>query len=95
MPLKRCTPGNWPRTKPTMRANRCVSFSGTTLENHQRHLAIKQAYEQRIGAEKPIDLNTQKAFEPLLDQRQLDNAMIEFAMTMIRTNGRCRGKAMR
>jgi hypothetical protein len=53
-------------------------LSGTTLAAHEEHLAIKQAYEQRIGAEKPTTFNMRKAFEPSLDQAQMDNAMAEF-----------------
>ncbi|MEB0020111.1 DUF2235 domain-containing protein, partial [Pseudomonas sp. MH9.2] len=40
--------------------------------------ALKQGYEQRVGAAQPIDFNTHKAFEPTLDQRQMDRAMTEF-----------------
>ncbi|MEB0086338.1 DUF2235 domain-containing protein [Pseudomonas sp. 10B1] len=53
-------------------------LSGTTLATHEEHLAIKLAYEQRIGAEKPTTFNMRKAFEPSLDQAQMDNAMDEF-----------------
>ncbi|MEB0222260.1 DUF2235 domain-containing protein, partial [Pseudomonas sp. AB12(2023)] len=52
-------------------------LSGTTLATHEEHLAIKLAYEQRIGAEKPTTFNMRKAFEPSLDQAQMDNAMDE------------------
>ncbi|MGS0739630.1 T6SS phospholipase effector Tle1-like catalytic domain-containing protein [Pseudomonas sp. GG8] len=53
-------------------------LSGSTLATHQEYRALKQGYEQRVGAAQPIDFNTHKAFEPTLDQRQMDRAMIEF-----------------
>jgi len=53
-------------------------LSGTALETHEEHLAIKQSYEQRVGATHPMALNTKKAFEPMLDQHQLEKAMREF-----------------
>ncbi|MEE3509756.1 hypothetical protein QN399_26650, partial [Pseudomonas sp. 10C3] len=52
-------------------------LSGTSLATHQEYRALKQGYEQRVGAERPIDFNTHKAFEPTLDQRQMDRAMTE------------------
>ncbi|WP_426143732.1 T6SS phospholipase effector Tle1-like catalytic domain-containing protein [Pseudomonas sp. DWP3-1-2] len=45
---------------------------------HDEHLAIKQAYEQRTGARQPMALNASKAFEPDLTHRQMENAMKEF-----------------
>ncbi|WP_254704980.1 T6SS phospholipase effector Tle1-like catalytic domain-containing protein [Pseudomonas corrugata] len=44
---------------------------------HERHLALKRAYEQRTGAHE-IALNPAKTFEPSLDQRQLHDAMLDF-----------------
>jgi hypothetical protein len=44
---------------------------------HEEHLALKRAYEQRTGAPE-IALNTAKTFEPSLDQRQLHGAMLDF-----------------
>jgi len=52
-----------------------------TEAEQQRHdglLQVKAEYERRLGLQAPINLNTSKAFEPLLDQRQLDNAMADF-----------------
>lgn len=46
--------------------------------NHERHLALKRAYEQRTGSPGEIVLNPAKAFEPSLDHRQLQGAMQDF-----------------
>jgi len=45
---------------------------------YEAHLLTKARYEKRLGLKAPINLNTSKAFEPLMDQRQLDNAMADF-----------------
>ncbi|WP_043301351.1 T6SS phospholipase effector Tle1-like catalytic domain-containing protein [Pseudomonas sp. M47T1] len=52
--------------------------SETEQARHADLLQIKADYEKRLGLKTPINLNTSKAFEPLLDQRQLDNAMADF-----------------
>ncbi|UVL83774.1 DUF2235 domain-containing protein [Pseudomonas sp. B21-028] len=45
--------------------------------DHESHLALKRAYEQRTSVGE-IALNTAKTFEPSLDQRQLHGAMLDF-----------------
>jgi hypothetical protein len=52
--------------------------SEAALAEHNSNLAIKLAYEQRVGAKHPIAFNTHKGFEPTLDQNQLEMAMSEF-----------------
>ena len=49
-----------------------------TVKRHDENQAIKLRYEERTGAQ-PITFNTNKTFEPSLDERQLKGAMDEFA----------------
>ncbi|WP_248764432.1 MULTISPECIES: DUF2235 domain-containing protein [unclassified Pseudomonas] len=53
--------------------------SEATVKQQEEAQEIKRNYEQRVGARQPIALNTAKAFEPSLDERQLKRAMDEFA----------------
>ncbi len=53
-------------------------WSDSELEARTQHERTKLAFEQRIGAQKPIAINTAKTFEPSLDHTQLRAAMNEF-----------------
>ena len=52
--------------------------SEQTLGERESNLAIKRAYEERVGAKQPIAFNTHKGFEPTQDQNQFNMAMKEF-----------------
>ncbi|MDB6048565.1 MAG: putative alpha/beta hydrolase domain, partial [Pseudomonas sp.] len=54
-------------------------LAGKELEEYENNLSIKAIYEGRIGAVRPMMINTHKGYEPTRDQHQFESAMIEFA----------------
>ena len=53
-------------------------WSDSEREARTQHEQTKLAFEQRIGAQTPVAINTAKTFEPSLDHTQLRAAMNEF-----------------
>ena len=49
-----------------------------TEEKYKESKKTKEEYEERVGAKPPIVFNTNKAFEPSLDERQLKRGMDDF-----------------